>query len=540
MWKVRSPTLERQFGSCQRSPICLLFSHAMPDQERPPTRRQFAATLGAAVAAKGQEGQRPNIVFVCSDQHSFKYTGYAGHPIVKTPNLDRIAASGVVFENAYCGSPVCVPGRSCMMTGLYPHETSSYCNSTVWDGSHPTWGTMLRNAGYHTEATGKFDLNPDFDIGFEEHETRHAHRTGPDVTSLFRSPVAYRVGERELIKGGPRDTPHADARRAQNCVEFIRDKSPGLGTPWCYYVGFTAPHPAFVAGRTYWDMYPLDQIDVPTVPPEYLDRQHLMFQELRHFKRIATPIPERRIREARAGYYGLVTELDDHVGQVWQALEDTGQLENTIFVYTSDHGEALGDHGLWLKNNLLEPAAHIPLLVAGPSVPAGRRVAHVTSHVDMVQALLEWAGASGGSDLRGHSLLPLMSGTSGDHPGWAYSENHSEGNATGSFMVRKGPWKYIHFTWYEDLLFNLDEDPAELHDLSGDPSARHVLSDLQGILDSEVDTEAVTRAGFAAQERMLERFAKGNSEAALAEILRGRMGDGLARVLAASVKRRYG
>ena len=198
----------------------------MPDHAPRSTRRQFAATLGAAVAAKGRQAERRNVVFVCSDQHSFKYTGYAGHPVVRTPNLDRIAAGGAVFENAYCSSPVCAPGRAGMMTGLYPHETSSFCNSTVWDGSRPTWGTRLREAGYHTEATGKFDLNPGFDIGFEEFETRHAHSTGPDITSLFRSPAAYRTGERNIVNGGPRDKPHADARRARTCVEFLREKAP--------------------------------------------------------------------------------------------------------------------------------------------------------------------------------------------------------------------------------------------------------------------------------------------------------------------------
>lgn len=512
----------------------------MPPFNRTPTRRQFAATLGAAVAATSQEIERPNIVFVCSDQHSFKHTGFAGHPVVRTPNLDAIAASGVIFENAYCGSPVCVPGRSCMMTGLYPHETSSYCNSTVWDGSQPTWGTRMRNAGYHTEATGKFDLNPDFEIGFNEFETSHAHRTGPDITSLFRAPVAYRIGEREVITGRPRDTAHPDARRSRNCIDFIRQKAPGLGRPWCYYVGFTAPHPAFVAGREYWEMYPLDEVDLPSVSAAYLERQHVVFQELRHFKRISTPIPEQRVREARAGYYGLVTELDDHIGHIWRALEETGLLKNTIFVYTSDHGEALGDHGLWLKNNLLEPAAHIPLVVAGAGIPASRRVSHVTSHVDMVQALLEWTGSDGSSHLRGHSLVPLMHGEPGVHPGWVCSESHSEGNATGSFMVRKGKWKYIHFTWYDDLLFNLDDDPGELRDLSGDPSAQGVLRELRAILESELDTEAVTRAAFATQERMLASLARNNSEIELASILQGRMGAGLARVLAADAKRRFG
>lgn len=503
------------------------------------TRRQFTIAFGAAAAAAGQSPQRPNVVFVCSDQHSFKYAGFAGHPLVQTPYLDRIAHNGVVFENAYCGSPVCAPGRACMMTGLYPHETNSFCNSTVWDGSKPTWGARLRDAGYHTEATGKFDLNPDFDIGFEEHDTRHAHRSGPDITSLFRSPVAYRTGERGLVNGRPRDTPHRDARRAQTAVDFIHEKAPGIGGPWCYYVGFTAPHPAFVAGRKYWDLYPREKVDLPRVPAEYLESQHLIFQELRHFKRIATPIPERRVRNARAGYYGLITEMDEHIGRIWRALEETGQLEDTIFIYTSDHGEALGDHGLWLKNNLLEPAAHVPLVIAGPGVPRGRRVEQVTSHMDMVQSLLAWSGAGGRAEIRGHSLEPLMRGESGGHPGWVYSESHSEGNATGSFMVRKGPWKYIHFTWYDDLLFNLDEDPGERRDRSKDPSAQGVLRELHEILESQVNPEAVTRAGFTKQERMLAGFAAERGEAGLVEMFKGRMGEGLARVLAARAIRGF-
>jgi choline-sulfatase len=286
-------------------------------------------------------------------------------------------------------------------------------------------------------------------------------------------------------------------------------------------------------------MYPREQIDLPHVPADYLETQHLMFQELRHFKRIATPIPEERIRRARAGYYGLITELDEHIGQVWKALEESGELENTIFIYTSDHGEALGDHGLWLKNNLLEPAAHVPLVIAGPGVPRGRRVDHPVSHVDLVQALLEWSGADGASELRGHSLIPLMNGESGAHPGWVYAESHSEGNTTGSFMIRKGPWKYIHFTWYDDLLFNLDEDPGELHDRSRDPAAQGALRELKAILDREVETEAVTRAGFDAQEKVLARLAAENSEADLAKILEGRMGKGLARVLASRAKRQF-
>jgi choline-sulfatase len=131
---------------------------------------------------------RPNIVFICSDQHAFRYTGYAGHPIVKTPNMDKIAQKGVTFSNTYCGSPVCTPGRACLMTGMYPSDVGSYCNSTVWDGSHPTWGTRLNKAGYDCRATGKFDLHDDYERGFNEINVSNGHCTKPDITSLFRSP----------------------------------------------------------------------------------------------------------------------------------------------------------------------------------------------------------------------------------------------------------------------------------------------------------------------------------------------------------------
>ena len=133
---------------------------------------------------------RPNLVYICSDQHSFRFTGYAGHPLVQTPNLDRIARQGVTFTNAYCGSPVCVPSRACLMTGMYPSDCGSFCNSTVWDGSHPTWGTRLSNAGYDCRATGKMDLNLDFDMGFQETDTRNGHCRNPDILHAQVDPEA--------------------------------------------------------------------------------------------------------------------------------------------------------------------------------------------------------------------------------------------------------------------------------------------------------------------------------------------------------------
>ena len=509
-----------------------------------PTRRDFhrvlagAGTAATTVSAPGASasGSRPNILFICSDQHSYKYMGYAGHPLVKTPNLDRIAQRGVTFTSTYCGSPVCVPGRACLMTGMYPSDCNSFCNSTVWDGSQRTWGTRLRKAGYETRATGKLDLNPDFDMGFHEIDTTHGHRYRPDITSLFRRPVGYRVNERPNVTGHPRDKRHRDAERTKVALDFMRNKAPGLGKPWTQYVGFLQPHPRFVALRKYWDLYPLDEIDLPHIPPGFLEGQHLVFQELRHFKRIATPIPEERIRRARAGYYGMITEMDEYIGQLWDALEETNQLDNTVFIYTSDHGEALGDHGLWYKNNLYDNAARVPLVIAGAGLPRGKTIDTPVAHVDLVATLLDWAAAGGASDLRGRSLLPMIEGPSNDHPGFAYCESHSEGNTTGGFVIRKGDWKYIHFTWYDDLLFNTAEDPGEFDNRIDDPAGKPVVRELHEILQSQVNPEDVTRRAFAAQEKMLAKFAREKTEDELAAMFRSRMGKGLSRSLAAKAQ----
>jgi choline-sulfatase len=231
----------------------------------------------------------------------------------------------------------------------------------------------------------------------------------------------------------------------------------------------------------------------------------------------------------------MVSELDEYVGQSWTALEDTGQLENTVFIYTSDHGEMLGDHGLWYKNNLLDPAARVPLVISGPGIPTGKAIDTPVSHVDLVAAIVEWAGGDD-AGLRGRSLAGLMAGSSGSHPGFAYSESHSEGNCTGSFIIRKGDWKYIHFTWYDDLLFNIADDPGEMVNRIEDPRAKPALEELRAILNGQVDTEAVTRAAFEQQQGILDNFARTMSEGELAKMLQGRLGKGLARVMAARAK----
>ncbi len=474
---------------------------------------------------------RPNVLFLCSDQHGYRYTGYAGHPTVRTPNLDRLASEGVVFENAYCASPVCTPSRASMLTGVYPSDVGSYCNSTVWDGSHPTWGSLIRDAGYRTWATGKFDLDPAHDVGFDGTTHSHGHAGSPDITSLFRRPLCYRLAERPGVDGRSRDEDHRDGNLADEAQTFLQAEATGSEDPWAAWVGFSQPHPPFTARTTEYESYLAENIQVPDVDPGEREDQHLIFERLRAFKRLGTPVPTDRKRRARAGYYGMITKLDEYIGHLVDQLRALGEWENTVVIYTSDHGEMLGEHGLWYKNTLYEDAAHVPLVVAGPGIPAGERRTDPVGHVDLIRTILEWADADLPALNRGRSLTSMIADDTGDAPPYVYAESHSEGNCSGSFMIRRGDWKYIHVTWYEDLLFNLAEDPEETENRINDPEVSHVREELRELLFDTVDPTQVTVDAFTAQEETLAELGDKLGAQGLFEELRGRLGDGQAGAL---------
>jgi choline-sulfatase len=492
------------------------------------TRRSFASGVtGGLGALAAPASRRPNIVFICSDQHSGLALGCAGHPVVRTPNLDRLAGMGVRFGNAYSGNPVCVPARASMMTGRFASDVGSYCNSTVL-GRVPSWGNYLKQAGYHCWATGKMDLSQGADYGFEEAATGHGHAAKPDITSLFRAPVCFRPGERGEVDGRFVERGvDSDGELARRVIGYMRGRGAG---PWAAYGGMHLPHPAWVAQKKYEEIYPPAKMPLPNIPPGYLERRHTAFQVLANFKNIQVPIPEARVRRARAAYFGMITEMDEYVGWVLDEVEKSGQMGNTLFVYTSDHGEMGGEHGLWLKNVLLEPAARVPLIMAGAGLPAGRVVETPVSHVDMVATMLDMAGAPRPPELRGHSLAPLAHGRRGDHPGFAFSESHSEGNVTGSFMIRKGDWKYIYFAGDQPLLFNLKNDPGELRNLAADPSAATVRKELHGILTGLLDPDAVSERAFREQERVLAAMVRRMRPEEFYKEIAGRLGAAQAHV----------
>jgi choline-sulfatase len=508
------------------------------------SRRKFGKTVLSGMIAsgalarpsssKGAILKRPNILFICSDQHSGPMLMGGPEEVVpvRTPNLKRLASMGVHFENTYCVDPVCTPSRASLMTGRFASDVGSYCNSTPFDGRVPTWGNYLQQAGYFCWATGKMDLTSKADLGFKQVHTSHGHFEHPDITSLFRRPMCYRVDERRQVDGKVEERGKHDHGVLAAGLEFLRTEAKNAGKPWAAYLGFVMPHPPFGVPQKYWDLYPPDQVRMPNVPPGYLETLTLGFQVLRNFKMISTPVPEDRIRRARSAYYGMITELDGLIGELLDELEETSQLENTLVVYTSDHGEMLGEHGLWLKNNLLEGAVRVPLIMAGAGLPRGMSIETPVSHVDLVATLLEFGGVSGTDGLRGRSLLPLTQGVKAAHPEFIYAESNSEGNCTGSFMIRKGDWKYIYFSLYGDrLLFNLQEDPGEMNNLVDKPAYASRVQELHTLLISLVDPDAITEAAFRKQHQVLINMVQSKTPDEFFHTLRGRLGRGQASTL---------
>ena len=515
------------------------------------TRRDFSkrlalgaagvAALGAiqeSVQAKPGDGSgRPNFVFISSDQHSFRFSRFMGHPLVRTPNLDKIAARGVVLENNYCGNPVCAPARASMMTGMYSSDLNSFGNTTVYDGSHPTWGKRLKDAGYDCRGFGKIDLDEAYDLGFKG-ELENEHADDPDITELFRRPTIFRFSDRDNVNGKSRPAREPfDENVAQGACDFITNESRSLNAPWAVYAGFHMPHPTFVGLKDYFDYY-LPLVKPVQLPDKYLEdlQMPVPYQVMRNFQGVSTPIAADKIARAYAGYFAKITEVDEYIGRVYDALEASGQLDNTYFIYTADHGEALGYNGLWLKNNLYEGAAHVPLIINGPGLTAGQRIKQPTGHIDLITTMMEWAGLGQIKELRGTSLTPLLKGETSGGPQWAYSESHSDGNTAGSFMIRAGDWKLLHFTWYGDCLFNLKDDPDEYHNLIHSPEGKEKAAELQNQLHNLVDTEKITMQAFSRQNQFLQKYTNSLSEEKLFALFKKRLGEGQARSIAQKLK----
>jgi choline-sulfatase len=344
--------------------------------------------------------------------------------------------------------------------------------------------------------------------------------------------MCFRTDERVLVNGLPKDRAEADRGRVARGQKFVGERLAVPGAPWAAYIGLTSPHPPFEAPQRYLDLYAENSIELPRVDPAEFDREALYFSILRNFSMISAPISEERQRNARRAYYAMITELDDLLGSFLAYLDEQKFLDDSLVVYTSDHGEMYGNHALWLKRSLYEESARVPLILAGAGLPRGVVIDTPVSDVDVTATLLDLAGAKRPKHLRGRSLLPLIHGDLKASPPHVYCESHTEGACTGAFMLRKGDWKYLHFSFYDDdQLFNLRQDPEERENLFGRIETAKIQEDLHGTLLSLVDPEEVSLRAFDQQKRFLTEMVGRVSEAEFSSLLRRRLGKAQADLL---------
>nr|WP_144922101.1 sulfatase-like hydrolase/transferase [Paenibacillus bovis] len=457
---------------------------------------------------------QPNILVICSDQHHPLMTGYRGHSLVKTPNLDKLAQDGTHFTRAYCNSPVCTPSRMSFITGKYVSQIDSWFIGCPLDPNEMTWARRLDKAGIPSTMLGKMDFCRDYqDGGFTDYkiiERRAAYDPYPRNTPLDSRLKGYiRPDKRKHIENagirpdvitdgenghGPLGFYDHDRIVTEWSIDYIKEKAKSdINDPWALYVGLLYPHWPFTVPKKYYDMYyeQLDKIELPhdaKFPNENLHPALFRFQQSLDLG----VVTEEQLKKVIATYYGMITAMDDMVGQIVEELKAQGLYDNTYIVYMSDHGESLGEHGLFYKQCSYEGSVGVPLIVKGPNVPKGQKVDHPVSLVDLYPTIMDMANLDVESDRPGVSWLPLIRGENHERPEYVFSEYHGNFFQQDWYMLVKGDYKYTYYVKERPTLYNIKHDPKENNELAHDPQYAEILREFEGLLRTILDPEEVS------------------------------------------------
>ncbi len=435
-----------------------------------------------------------NFVVIQTDQMSAKALSVYGHKIVKTPNIARLANSGTVFENAYCNFPLCVPSRASMLAGRYANSIGVFDNATEMPASVPTLAHYLRHLDYHTVLAGKMHfVGPDQLHGFNERITTDIYPSNFAWTPDWLVGERYRptgINMRAVVDAGvctrslqidyDEEVEFASIQKLYDLARYNQDQ------PFLLWISFTHPHSPYVITQNYWDRYSHDDIDMPAVAKMELDEMDTMSRWL-HYAHGGDlhDVTDEHVRTARHAYYGMCSYMDDKVGRILETLKQLNLDSTTAVVFTSDHGEMLGERGMWFKQSFFEWSATVPLIISVPGLQAKSRVSELVSLVDLLPTFVELADQNRAKnielELDGNSLLPLMS----EQINWnneVISEYTGEGVNTPCRMIRRDGMKLIYVHQHGMQLFDLNKDPLETENLIDDENYLSVVDELKGKL----------------------------------------------------------
>ncbi|HVJ86065.1 MAG TPA: sulfatase, partial [Caulifigura sp.] len=397
-------------------------------------RTLFVLAVWCLLAATGAaaDGKRTNVLFIISDDLN-NLLGCYGDPLAKTPNIDKLAARGVLFEKAYCTFPLCGPSRNSLLTGLYPNSTGIIQNGQLFRQTIPTQLSMpqaFRQQGYFAGRIGKlYHYNVPNSIGTNGHDDPGSWELElnpagvdrleehPKITSLTPNQFG---GTLSWYASPAAEGKHTDALEAADAEWVLERCAKQSDRPFFLAVGFFRPHTPYVAPKSYFDLHP--ESSMPVVQGVKEDQADIPAAGLGSYKKEQDKLTDETRRQARQAYNASISFMDAQVGKVVDALDRLGLSENTVIVFTSDHGYHMGEHGLWQKMSVFEESARVPLLIVAPGTKKGAVAKSPVSHLDLFPTLAELCGVKTPANLQGQSLAPMLKDPSVAGRGWALTQ----------------------------------------------------------------------------------------------------------------------
>ncbi len=443
--------------------------------------------------------RKPNILVIMSDEHNAGVLGCYGNRIVRTPNLDKLAATGTLFQSCYTNSPLCVPSRLAFTAGKYISRTGAW-NNSCWlpSADYPSLPRIMNAAGYESVLCGKMHYDSTRRYGFREiggnmnnnvKNGRGNRRQADDLTptpGLSPRFDGFHAGDSSSIL-------NHDRKVTAGTVDFLEHRKAG-DKPFFLLAGYLAPHFPLTVPQEYWDHYK-GRVPMPVIPAGHLESLPRNYQHLRIGFNVEDA-PEDVVRKGRELYYGLTEWVDNEIGKVLAVLARSAAADDTVVIYTTDHGENMGEHGLWWKNALYEHAARVPLIVSWPARwKGGQRRLGACSLVDVVQTIAQIGGAEVPKDWNGDSMVQWLDDPQTRWKDKAVSEYYAHNIASGYAMIRMGRFKYVYHTPAdathpaERELYDLEADPGEFHNLASDPSQKDHVQKMHAALVAELGEE---------------------------------------------------
>jgi choline-sulfatase len=465
--------------------------------------------------------KQPNILVIQADQLSPRALPAYGNTVAKTPTLDSLAGRSTVFENAYCNYPLCGPSRASMMYGLRAFNAGVYDNGTEFMASIPTFAHYLRLLGYQTCLSGKMHfIGPDQLHGFDERLTTDIYPSDFNWAANWRADHGGNDPERLLAAAGEVNGVKMsgiyertiqldfDDEVCFKSVRKIHDYARSdEDRPFCLFTSFTHPHDPFAMPKAYWDRYQDGDIDMPRIPG--MEREALDAHSQRLYDHIGVEeanMSDEDVRLARHGYYAAISYIDDQVAQLIGALETAGLSDNTIIIFISDHGEALGERGLWFKRSFYDVALRVPFFISVPWSDTGKRCTDNVSLVDLLPTLVDLGSGGRALDViktpyDGRSLSNAVEGNSLDGKNLVCAEMAADALSAPAVAIVEGPYKYIHCDTDPPLLFNLEDDPLEMKNLAGSAEFEEIEARLCSKVRQTWDFESLKTEIILSQDR---------------------------------------